>query len=343
MGIAIKDILISKEISIPDLRNKTLAVDSFNMLYQFLTTIRARDGSLLTNQNGDVTSHLIGLFSRVTNMMEQGLKLAFVFDGTPPQLKRHEQQRRAELKKEAKKEYEIAKQREDIDGMRKYASRTTKLTKDMVSDAKELISYLGLPIIQAKSEGEAQAAYLVKQKHAFATISQDFDTLLHGSDYLVRNLSIAGKRKRTNKLGYITVKPELINLSDNLNHLGVDQDQLIALSMLIGTDYNIGGIKGIGPKKAITLVKQHNKDYNEMFKSVKWNDYFDYDWEDVFYLIKNIPIEKNFDIKFTSPDFNKITEFLCEKHGFEKERVEKTLNKIANSKDIKQKGLGDFF
>ena len=167
--------------------------------------------------------------------------------------------------------------------------------------------------------------------------------MLHGSDYLVRNLSIAGKRKRTNKLGYITVKPELINLSDNLNHLGVDQDQLIALSMLIGTDYNIGGIKGIGPKKAITLVKQHNKDYNEMFKSVKWNDYFDYDWEDVFYLIKNIPIEKNFDIKFTSPDFNKITEFLCEKHGFEKERVEKTLNKIANSKDIKQKGLGDFF
>jgi len=213
----------------------------------------------------------------------------------------------------------------------------------MVEDAKELITSLGLPVIQAKSEGEAQAAYLVKQKQAYACISQDFDTLLHGADNLVRNLSIAGKRKKTNKLGYVTVKPELINLSDNLNNLGLDQDQLIALSMLIGTDYNIGGIKGIGPKKALTLVKQHNKNYSEMFKAVKWNESFDFDWEDVFYLIKNIPIEKDFEVKFSSPNFDKVMEFLCEKHDFDKERVERSLNKIAESNDIKQKGLGDFF
>jgi flap endonuclease-1 len=343
MGIAFKDIIVSKEISMQDLKNKTLSVDSFNMLYQFLTTIRARDGSLLTDQNGHVTSHLIGLFSRTTSMMEQGLKLAFVFDGKAPELKKKEQERRAEVKKEAKKEYEVAKQRDDIDAMRKYASRTARLTKEMVEDAKELITSLGLPVIQAKSEGEAQAAYLVKQKQAYACISQDFDTLLHGADNLVRNLSIAGKRKKTNKLGYVTVKPELINLSDNLNNLGLDQDQLIALSMLIGTDYNIGGIKGIGPKKALTLVKQHNKNYSEMFKAVKWNESFDFDWEDVFYLIKNIPIEKDFEVKFSSPNFDKVMEFLCEKHDFDKERVERSLNKIAESNDIKQKGLGDFF
>ena len=343
MGVAITSILPKKEITFQELQGKKLAVDASNIIYQFLASIRQPDGTPLMDNNGNITSHLVGLASRVSNLMERNIKLAFVFDGVAPELKRKEQERRAEVKKEATKEYEIAKQREDIDGMKKYASRTTKLTKEMVCDAKELISYLGLPIIQAKSEGEAQAAYLVKQKHAFACISQDFDTLLHGADNLIRNLSIAGKRKKTNKLGYVTVKPEILNLSDNLNNLGLDQDQLIALSMLIGTDYNIGGIKGLGPKKALTTVKKYKKDYAEMFKAVKWNESFEYNWEDVFYLIKKIPIEKDFELKFSTPNFDKITEFLCEKHDFDKERVEKSLNKISQSNDIKQKGLGDFF
>ncbi|MFH1440023.1 MAG: flap endonuclease-1 [Candidatus Woesearchaeota archaeon] len=343
MGIALKEIIISKEISLSDLKGKVLAVDTYNMLYQFLTTIRSRDGSLLTDGSGNVTSHLIGLFGRLTNFMGSGLKPLFVFDGKPPDLKMMEQKRRSELKKEAKKEYDIAKERQDIESMKKYASRTTRLTPEMVVEAKEFIGLLGLPVVQAKSEGEAQAAYIVSQNNAYASVSQDFDTLLYKTPMLIRNLSIAGKRKMTNKLGFIAVKPELINLSENLNHLGIDNDQLIALSMLIGTDYNIGGIKGIGPKKALGLVKQYNKNYAEMFKAVKWDDHFDYGWEDVYYLFKNMPVEKDYSIKFITPKFDKIIEFLCEKHDFDKERVEKTLDKISDAKDIKQKGLGDFF
>lgn len=343
MGLAIKEIIKYKEINIADLKDKTLAVDTYNMLYQFLTTIRARDGSLLTDSSGNVTSHLVGLFSRVTNMMENGLKLVFVFDGEPPKLKYKERQRRAEIKKEAMKEYEIAKEREDIEAMKKFASRTATLTGTMINDAKELITLLGLPVVQAKSEGEAQAAYLVKHGEAFACVSQDFDTLLYGSTNLVRNLSIAGKRKKTNKLGYVTVKPELINLSENLNNLGIDNDLLIALAMLVGTDYNIGGIKGIGPKNALKLVKQYKKDFNAMFKEVKWDDYFNYDWKEVFNLIKDMPVEKKYTIRFSQPDFQKTTEFLCDKHDFEKDRVEKTLKALAKTKDIKQKGLGEFF
>jgi len=348
MGIAIKDLIISKEISMNDLNNKILAVDSFNMLYQFLTTIRSSDGSLLTDSKGNVTSHLIGLFSRVTTFMELGLKPVFVFDGPPPKLKIYERKRRSELKAEAKKEYEIAKEREDITSMKKYAARTTKLTSEMVDDAKELITCLGLPIIQAASEGEAQAAYIVKQNDAFASVSQDFDSLLYGAPNIIRNLSIAGKRKKNSALGYTAIKPELINLDDNLKSLGISNEQLLILSMLVGTDYNIGGIKGIGPQKALKLVKQYKhakspEDYNLLFKEVKWQDYFDYPWQDVYETFRQMPVEKTYSIKFAKPEPNKLMAFLCDKHDFDKERVEKTLAKLMETKDMKQKGLGEFF
>lgn len=348
MGIAIKDLIISKEISITDLNNKILAVDSFNMLYQFLTTIRSHDGSLLTDSHGNVTSHLVGIFSRITNLMDNGLKLVFVFDGPAPKLKQHERERRAELKDEAKKEYEIAKDREDVVAMKKYAARTTKLTSEMVDDAKELINCLGLPIIQAASEGEAQAAYLVKQNDAFACVSQDFDSLLYSAPHIVRNLSIAGKRKKSGALGYTIVKPEIINLDENLKSLGLTSEQLLILSILVGTDYNIGGIKGIGPQKALKLVKQYKstksyEDYGALFKEVKWQDYFDYPWQDVYETFKQMPVEKNYSIKFAKPNLNKLTEFLCDKHDFDRERVEKTIAKLIETKDMKQKGLGEFF
>ena len=159
MGIAFRDIITAREIAIEDLKGKVLAVDSYNVLYQFLTTIRARDGTVLMDSKGNVTSHLVGLFNRTTKLMSEGLKLAFVFDGKPPKLKEKEKERRANLKLEAAKEYEKAKAEEDIEGMKKYAARTSKLDKNMVEEAKKLIEALGLPIIQAPSEGEAQAAY----------------------------------------------------------------------------------------------------------------------------------------------------------------------------------------
>jgi len=343
MGLAIKEILVSKEIDVGDLKGKVLAIDSFNLLYQFLTTIRGPDGSLLTDRSGNVTSHLVGLFSRTTNFMQQGLKPVFVFDGVAPLLKQQERERRAQIKQEAKREYEIAKEREDIEAMKKYASRTTKLTSEMIEDAKQLISMMGLPIVQAASEGEAQAAYIAKQKDAYACVSQDFDSLLYATPYLVRNLSIAGKRKKTNKLGFVTVKPELYSYTENLSHLGFTQDQLIALSILVGTDYNVGGIKGIGPKKAIALVKEHKSNFDKLFEAVKWKEYFEYGWQDVFETFKTMPVNKDYSLKFTPPKQDKIMEFLCEQHDFEKERIKSSLDKLSQSGDIKQKGLGDFF
>lgn len=344
MGIAFKDLLITKEISIDDLRNKTLVIDSFNLLYQFLTTIRSRGGSLLTDSKGKVTSHLVGLFSRTAKLLEKNLKLVFVFDGEPPKLKNVEREKRKALKIEAEKQYKEALKRKDLEEMKKYAARTSRLTPEIVEEAKKLIKAFGLPVVQAMSEGEAQAAYMVKKDNAFAVVSQDFDSLVHGAPKLVRNLSITGKRKLSNRLRYETVKPEIIDLAENLNHLGIDQNQLIALGMLVGTDYNPGGIKGIGPKNALKLVKKHKTDFNTLFNEVKWKESFDFDWEEVYYLIKKMPTTENYELKWDSLNINKIRELLVEKHDFSEERVNSTLEKLSKETATKkQKGLGDFF
>lgn len=344
MGVAFKDLIISEEIGIDDLSNKILVVDAYNTIFQFLTTIRSRDGSLLMDSKGNVTSHLVGLLSRTTNLIQKNLKLAFIFDGKSPKLKKKTTEKREGIKLEAEKKYQEAVKKEDIEDMRKYAARTTRLTEEIISESKKLIEGLGLPVIQAPSEGEAQASYIVKKGNAFATISQDYDSLIHGSTKLVRNLSITGRRKKASRLSYETIKPEMIDLAENLNNLGIDQNQLIALAMLVGTDYNPGGVKGIGPKNALKLVRKHKTNFDTLFEEVKWNDFFDFEWEEVYYLIKKIPVTDDYEIKWQDIDTEKIKKLLIDEHDFSEERVDSTLDKLSKkSSERKQKGLSEFF
>jgi len=340
MGVQIKELLVKKEIKIDDLKAKKLAVDAHNTLYQFLTTIRQRDGTPLMDSQGRVTSHLSGVFNRMTKLIQKGIKAAFVFDGDPPKLKQEERERRKELKIEAEKKYKVAVQKKDIDSMKKYAARTTRLSAEAIEEAKELISALGLPIVQAPSEGEAQAAHMTKKGDVYACVSQDFDTLVHGSPKLVRNLSITGRKKKG--MGYEAIKPEMFELSSILNDLGIDNDQLIAIAMLVGTDYNPGGVKGIGPKNALKLVKQHKSDLDSLFKGVKWES--DASWTEIFYLIKKMPVRDDYKLEWKDIDVKRVVEILVEEHDFSGERVEATLDKFSKEIDRKkQKGLGEFF
>ena len=342
MGIAFKDLIISKEIELDFLENKTIILDAYNVLYQFLTTIRSRDGELLMDSKGDITSHLVGLFSRTANLMQKNIRMVFVFDGKPPELKQKTQKERNALKLEAEKKYLEAKKKEDKEEMKKYASRTSRLTKEMVEESKELISLLGIPVVQAPSEGEAQASYMVKKNKGYAVGSQDFDSLIHGAKKLVRNLSISGRRKKSKTLGYEMTKPELIDLSKNLDELGINQDQLIALSMIIGTDYNPGGIKGIGPKNALRLVKQH-KDTDSLFKEIKWDDYFEFPWTDVYNLIKKMPTTDKYKLEWNDIESEKLYELLVDKHDFSEQRVNDTLARLKKEISGKrQRSLGDF-
>lgn len=342
MGTKIFELLPKSKIDFKSLSGKVLAIDAYLQLYQFLSTIRQRDGSLLTDSKGNITSHLIGLFSRTTNIMKKNIKPIFVFDGKPPELKINEQIKRKEIKQEAQVKYEIAKESKNIEDMKKFASRTSKLTKEMVQDSKALLAALGIPIVQAPSEGEAQAAHLVKKGHAYALATQDADGFLFGAPRLIKNLTISGRKRfgATSK----SIDLEMYELSKILNHLSIDQDQLIALGMLVGTDYNLGGIRGIGPKKALALVKKNRDDFDSLFKEVNWDGFFDFPWTDVFYQIKKIPVTDEYILKWSGLDEPKVKDILCTAHNFSEERVDASLKPLMKDSPPKnQKNLDTWF
>jgi flap endonuclease-1 len=335
MGTNLSGLIEAKQIKIDELKGKTIAIDSFNMLYQFITTIRQPDGTPLMDSKGRVTSHLSGLFSRTTNLLSKGIRPIFVFDGKAPELKHKERQRRNEVKNQATALYEEAKQKEDVESMRKYAGRTARLTPDMVNEAKELLSAFGVPCVDAPSEGEAQVAQIVRNKDAYAGVSQDYDSLLHANPRIIRNLSIAGRRKRA--LGFVTISPEMIELNDVLNTLGLDQDRLICLSILVGTDYNIGGIHGIGPKKALQKVKSAAT-REEIFSE------YDIDWKEIFDTIKHMPVTDDYSLSWSNPDKDKLRQILVERHEFSEDRIASSLARVKETESERsQRGLGDFF
>jgi flap endonuclease-1 len=362
MGVQLGDLLEGKEVALESLSGKIIAIDMFNFLYQFLATIRGPDGLLLTTSSGVVTSHLVGLFGRLTRLMEYDIKCVCVFDGVAPALKDEERKRRKELKQQAQVDYDLAIQAGDLAQAKKLASRTSSLTSEMIADAKELCIALGLPVIQAPSEGEAQAASLVKKGIVHYVASQDTDALLFGAPYVLKNVSIMGKKKQARTLSYQTVSPQIYCLSDILRTHGLSQRQLILIGMLCGTDFNKGGIKGIGPKNALkkvrelyvarqtvlpsgeivcTLSAQEEKQLlDAFFSEIGWASIFSFDYQEVLDLFEHIPVLDSVSVSWTAVRPEAVEKLLCTKYEFTPERVKEGLSRI---KQTVQRGLGEFF
>lgn len=326
MGLQIGEIVPRKEIKIEDLKGKVLAIDAFNAIYQFLSSIRQLDGTPLMDSKKRVTSHLSGLFYRNIALLSDGLKLIYVFDGEYHVLKGKTQENREEAKDSAKEKYLKAVEDEDIDSMHKYSRGFTRLTEEMKEESKELLTAMGIAVTQAPGEGEMQAAEFVKTGDAFAVGSQDYDALVVGGKYLIQNLTLSRKRKTPS--GFVYIAPEIIEYERVLNDLGIDSDQFICLAILVGTDFNPGGVKGIGPKKALALVRQ-KKFPVQIFKDVE--ERLEFNWQEVFEIFKKPNVKKE-KIEFPKMDEKKIKEILVERHEFSLERVENQLLKLRNSK-----------
>jgi len=346
MGLSIKDIIPRKEIEIKDLKDKTVCVDAFNSLYQFLSSVRQPDGTPLMDSNQNITSHLSGIFYRNVALLSEGIKLAYVFDGKAPDLKAKTHKKRKQSRDIASEKYEQAKQDEDIMQMKRYSSQLLRLDDEMIRESKELLQAMGIAVIQAPAEGEAQASHYCKiNKEIFAAVSQDYDALLFGAPKLIRNLTLARRRKTFS--GYVEVKPELIELDKVLNQLGISLNQLICIGILVGTDYNPKGIPGIGQKKALDLVKKFKypveifKEVEQQIHSLPEQDQFN--WQEIFELFRKHDVTDE-EIIFPKINEEKIKQLLVEKHEFSEQRVEKQLDKLRDlEKRKKQKGLGDFF
>lgn len=329
MGVKLGDIIPKKQIEFEELSGKRIAIDFSNMAFQFLSSIRQPDGTPLMDSRGNITSVYIGIFSRITNLMSKGILPCFVFDGKPPILKLKQQQARAERKEIAKQKYDEAKEKQDIESMYKYAKQTSKLTQEIIDDSKELLKALGLPVIQSPSESDAQISFMAEKNDVWAAASSDHDCLLFGCPKIITNLTLSQKRKLPSGLT-VKIKPELIELDQVLKSLGINQDQLIVMGILMGTDYD-PGIKGVGPKTALTLVKEHSN-FEELFDELKP----DFNWKQIYAIFKSMPIMKNYQLKWSSIDEDKIKEILIDKHEFSEERVNKTLSKLKEQDNKKQ-------
>tara|TARA_Y100000310_G_C20697669_1_gene826860 strand:+ start:311 stop:1312 length:1002 start_codon:yes stop_codon:yes gene_type:complete len=326
MGVKLVDLVDKKNIKWEQLEGKKLAIDASNVIFQFLSSIRQRDGTPLMDNEGNVTSHLVGLFSRVPNLMQKGITPIFVFDGKAPALKEKIRVIRRANKAKAREKYEKAALEDDQDSMGKYSRQLTRLNSEMVQECKELLTALGLPIVQAPSEAEAQCAYMNKKKKVWATGSQDYDSLLFGSPRLIQNLTLSQKRKLPGGK-FVYISPHMIELKDVLDRLELNQEELLVLGILVGTDYNPGGVKGIGPKKALKLI-QSGKKFETIFNDLETN----FDWEEILNTFKHIPVE-DVTLKESKINLEKVKELLIEKHDFGEERVNNTLSKLTSKQD----------
>jgi flap endonuclease-1 len=338
MGVLLTPIIQKKELSLEELRGKSFAVDAFNVIYQFLSIIRTRDGTPLKDSEGHTTSHLVGMAYRTTRLIsDYNMRLVFVFDGKPPDLKKNEILKRRELKEKAEIEYQKALAKGDFSEAFSKAVMTSRLDKQALEDSKKILDLLGVPWIQAPSEGEAQAAFLCKRGEVWASNSRDYDSLLFGTPRLVRYLSISGEEWLPSKGRARKLVPELIEMDMFLRESGINRKQLIDMSILIGTDFN-EGIKGIGPKTALKLLKEYEELVNlpqELYDKLPDN------YEEIRDFYINPPVTSDYEIKFEKVDESGLIDFLVNKREFSPDRVKSIINRLKRSNT--RKPLTEYF
>ena len=342
MRVNLSPIVEAREIELSELRGKTVAVDAYNTIFQFLSIIRQPDGKPLQDSQGRVTSHLSGILYRTANLIEAGIEPSFVFDGKPNELKSGTIEERIARREKAREEYEAALAEGDMKKAFSKAQQTSRMTPEILESSKELLRLMGIPVVQAPSDGEAQAAYMCGKGDVYAAASQDFDSILFGAPLLVRNLTISGRRKVPGKNIYKDVKTEIIDSGKRLEDLGVTREQLVDVCILIGTDFN-PGVSGIGPKKGLKLIQKHGD-----LEGVIANTDITVDgYEDVRQIFLNGPRSDDYSVKTGQMDPDGIIELMTE-YGFSADRVNTVINKIeaarkAESNRKKQRSLDAWF
>jgi flap endonuclease-1 len=324
MGVALTPISVKQAIELEQLRGKRLAIDGNGELYQFLALIRLPDGTPLRDPSGRVTSHLSGLFYRTTRLIaDYGLEPVFVFDGVPPVLKSAELQRRRAIRERYEEEVVAARAAGDLARAYSKATMTSRLTRDMVGEAMDLLRLMGIPALRAPSEAEAQAAHMARSPAVWAAASKDFDSLLFGTPRLVRFLTISGKEYLPSQGAFRAIKPELIDLDHMLRTLGITREQLVDIAILVGNDFN-AGIKGIGPKKALKLVRDHGSiegmplPIREALEPMA---------PQVRKLFLEPEVTDEYPIETNGLDLEGVIQFLCAERAFSEERVRAALKR----------------
>eukprot|EP00942_MAST-04A_sp_MAST-4A-sp1_P013012 g13012.t1 len=321
-----------------------VAIDASMALYQFMVAVRSASNNgvqmNLTNEAGEVTSHIQGFFSRTIRLLEKGIKPVWVFDGKAPDLKGGELKKRKEAKEKAAAELKQAQEDGDIEKQDQMSKRTVRVTKAHNEDIKVLLRLMGCPVVEAPMEAEAQCAELAKQGHVFAAASEDMDTLTFGTTKLLRKFTAPESKK---------IPVMEINLEKVLQGFKMTMDQFIDLCILCGCDY-MDSIRGVGSKTAFKLMKEHGslekvlqflKDKGDGEKIPK-----EFPYEEARKLFKNHPCIPNDQVKlkFGKMDKDGLRKFLCEDKGFNVDRVNNQIKRLEKaSGKATQRRMDSFF
>ncbi|XP_062376924.1 flap endonuclease 1 [Sardina pilchardus] len=325
-----------KEQEIKSFFGRKIAIDASMCIYQFLIAVR-QDGNVLQNDDGETTSHLVGLFYRTIRMLDNGIKPVYVFDGKPPQMKSGELEKRTERRAEAEKQLAQAQEAGEQENIDKFTKRLVKVTKQHNDECKKLLTLMGVPYVEAPCEAEASCAALVKAGKVFATATEDMDGLTFGTNVLLRHLTASEAKK---------LPIQEYHFSRILQEMGLSHEQFIDLCILLGCDY-CGTIKGVGPKRAIDLIKQHGS-IEEILDNIDLKKYpppEDWLYKEArgLFLKPEVVDSSTVDLKWSEPDEEALIKFMCEEKQFSEDRIRNGCKKIMKSRQGSTQGRLDTF
>ena len=340
MGVNLTPILKRQQTSFKALYGKSFAVDASIELHQFLALIRRPDGTLFTDSNGKVTSHLIGLLTRTSRLVtDYSLRPVFVFDGRPNPLKKRTIEARRMVQEKARTEYIQAIAARDYSRAWSKVVMTGRVTSEILADAKRLLSLMGIPWLEALEDGEAQASFMAAKGDVWAVGSKDYDCLLFGAPILARYLTLTGREYLPSKKTSRPLIPELVKLADNLEALGITREQLVDVALLVGTDFN-DGVMGVGPKKGLAMVKKYGQ-------AEKFPDEIRRELPENLDQVRNIflhpKVLQDYSLKRGRPDPDGMIEFLCEERRFGRDRVRKVADQLVKFRNETDSQLKDWF
>jgi flap endonuclease-1 len=323
MGNAsLRDIASILSIPFDDLEGSVVAIDAHNWLYKYLTTtVKFTDAATYTTDDGEEVANLIGVVQGLPKLLEAGITPVFVFDGSPTDLKAEEIESRREARERAEERLAEARERDDQVAIARFESRTQRLTPTIHETTRELLGHLDIPVVEAPAEGEAQAAHMARHDPDVDYAgSDDYDTLLFGAPRTLRGLTGSGD-------------PELMSLKRTLNRHDLTWEQLVDVGILAGTDFN-EGVRGIGPKTAISEIKNHG----DLFTVLTARDASIPHADRIRELFLNPAVTE--ECTFTTdlnPDMGRAQEYVTETWGVPMDEVDRGFDRIEDT--LVQTGL----
>lgn len=318
---------------------RKIAIDASMSIYQFLIVVGRTGTEMLTNEAGEVTSHLQGMFTRTIRLLEAGIKPVYVFDGQPPDLKKQELAKRYAKRADATEDLTEAIEKGDKEDIEKFSKRTVKVTKQHNEECKKLLGLMGVPVVEAPSEAEAQCAALCKSGKVYAVASEDMDSLTFGATRFLRHLMDPSSKK---------IPVMEFEMAKVLEELNLTMDQFIDLCILSGCDY-CDNIKGIGGQTALKLIRQHGS-IESILENINRERYQipdDWPYQEARRLFKEPLVFREDEVpelKWSSPDEEGLISFLVNENGFNHDRVTKATEKIKAAKSKSSQGrLESFF